>query len=107
MNKTNNLISKQENICPHCGGEGVVKGETSLEMARRIHSYISSTFASSGPSPIEGKMEKMIDMYEEAIIDAVEDENRRIVRLLIDIDTPADISSVKWGEIKNIIIPKI
>jgi len=91
----------KESTCPHCGKN---LSDTSIEIARKILSEIRGNY---DPNSLPFKIDKMAENYEEAIIDAVEDEQRRIVRLLIDLDAPADTSYVKWSEIKNIIIPKI
>jgi len=90
----------KESTCSHCGES--LESETSLIIARRFRSSLKYMYGEKFKS-----IDKMAENYEEAIIDAVEDEQRRIVRLIIDLNTPADTSYTKWSEIKNIIIPII
>ena len=84
----------KESTCSHCGES--LESETSLIIARRFRSSLKYMYGEKFKS-----IDKMAENYEEAIIDAVEDDRERIIESINDID------DFTVGAIRTIIIKKI
>lgn len=81
----------EENTCPHCGHK---LNETSIEIARSIRQHLKYIYNSK-------VIDKMAENYEEAIIDAVEDERERIIKSI------NEINDFSVDAIRTVIIKKI
>jgi uncharacterized phage protein (TIGR01671 family) len=99
-------------ICPHCGKS--LEPKTSLEIAQKIHKELQESFSGNITKNCKTRtrIDKMAENYEEAIIDAIEDERNRIineaVNIVCDIDrTKYEISENTFNKIRDELVVKL
>jgi hypothetical protein len=87
----------KESTCSHCGKS--FESRTSLDIAHIILNEIKSKI--TVPDWAKDRANKMAENYEEAIIDAVEDERERIIKSINDIND-FDVDAIRTIIIKKI-----